>query len=184
MNARAALINVVAAASLCGLLAACSGDNPDALLASAKDYLAKNDRKAAVIQLKNALEKRPDFAEARFLLGSTLLEAGDVPSAEKELRRARELKYPAGQVDPALATAWAKLGEYQKVVDTFAQAQGGTPTETAQLKTAVGQAQLGLGKPDLAKASFDEAQRLEAEEVRDAILSIAGKLNSEIGGPG
>ncbi|MEP7062465.1 MAG: XrtA/PEP-CTERM system TPR-repeat protein PrsT [Betaproteobacteria bacterium] len=161
MNARAALITVVAAASLCGFLAACSGDNPDALLASAKDYLAKNDRKAAVIQLKNALEKRPDFAEARFLLGSTLLEAGDIPSAEKELRRARELKYPAGQVDPALAAAWAKLGEYQKVVDTFAQAQGGTPTETAQLKTAIGQAQLGLGKPDLAKAAFDEAQRVD-----------------------
>ena len=55
------------------------GDNPDALLSSAKDYLAKNDRKAAVIQLKNALEKRPDFAEARFLLGQTLLGAGDIP---------------------------------------------------------------------------------------------------------
>jgi len=161
MNARSTLVYVIVVASLCGLLAACGGDSPDALLASAKEYLAKNDPKAAVIQLKNALEKKPDVAEARFLLGRTLLETGDVASAEKELRRARDLKYPAAQVDPQLALAWVRMGEYQKVVDEFSQAQGATPTGTAELRTAVGQAQLALRKPDLAKVAFAEAQRAD-----------------------
>ena len=59
------------------LLVACS-DTPDALLLSAKDYLAKKDTKAAVIQIKNALQANPNLAEARFILGSTLLESDPV----------------------------------------------------------------------------------------------------------
>ena len=37
------------------MIAACGGESPDKLIASSKEYLAKNDSKAAVIQLKNAL---------------------------------------------------------------------------------------------------------------------------------
>ena len=47
-------------------------DDPEALVASAKALLAKNDNSAAIIQLKNALQKDPDIAEARFLLGKAL----------------------------------------------------------------------------------------------------------------
>lgn len=157
-----AFTRVATAVAIAALVAACSGGNPDKLLASAKDYLAKHDTKSAEIQLKNALEKEPDLAEARYLLGRTLLDRGDVPAAEKELRRARDLKYPAGEVDPPLALAWARLGQYQQVIDKMSTAQGATPTLTAELKTAIGQAQLGLGKVDLAKAAFAEAQSADA----------------------
>ena len=37
------------------ILVGCGGESPESLLSSAKDYMAKNDSKAAVIQLKNAL---------------------------------------------------------------------------------------------------------------------------------
>jgi putative PEP-CTERM system TPR-repeat lipoprotein len=157
-----AFTRIATAVAIAALVAACSGGNPDKLLASAKDYLAKHDTKSAEIQLKNALEKEPDLAEARYLLGRTLLDRGDVPAAEKELRRARDLKYPAGEVDPPLAMAWARLGQYQQVIDKMSTVQGATPTLTAELKTAIGQAQLGLGKVDLAKAAFAEAQAADA----------------------
>ena len=94
----AALVVVVA-----GLAAGCGPSTPEALVNSAKEYLAKNDRNAAVIQLKSALQKNPDYVEARFLLGKTLLEVGDLASAEKELRKAAELNYPVDKVAPALA---------------------------------------------------------------------------------
>ena len=162
MNVRATIVHVSAIAAFCGVLAACSGNDPDAMVASAKDYLAKNDTKSAVIQLKNALEKNPDLGEARYLLGRTLLASGDVPAAEKELRRARDLKYPAEKVDPPLASAWAKLGRYQQIVDELAQAKGSTPAETAELKTALGQAELGIGKPALAKTAFADAHAADA----------------------
>jgi putative PEP-CTERM system TPR-repeat lipoprotein len=158
MPTLASTFRIAMAVTLAALVVACSGGDPAKLLASAKDYLAKHDTKSAEIQLKNALEKEPDLAEARYLLGRTLLERGDVAAAEKELRRARDLKYPAGEVDPPLAMAWARLGQYQQVIDKMSTAQGATPTLSAELKTAIAQAQLGLGKADLAKASFAEAQ--------------------------
>ena len=55
------------------LMVGCGGDSPEKMLGSAKDYLAKNDPKAAIIQIKNALQKNPDSPEARYLLGKTLL---------------------------------------------------------------------------------------------------------------
>jgi cellulose synthase operon protein C len=162
MNVRATAVHLIAVATLCGTLVACSGNDPEAMLASAKDYLAKHDTKSAVIQLKNALEKNPDLGEARYLLGRTLLATGDLMAAEKELRRARDLKYPADQVDPPLATTWVKLGRYEQIVDEMAQAKGATPAGTAELKTALGQAELAIGKPDLAKSAFTEAHAADA----------------------
>ena len=54
------------------LVSACGSDSPDALLASAQDYLSRNDAPAAIIQLKNVLKDRPDSAKARLLLGQAL----------------------------------------------------------------------------------------------------------------
>ena len=87
------------------LLAGCGQEQPAALVASAKDYLAKKDGRAAVIQLKSALQKEPDLAEARFLLGRTLLEGGDAVSGEVELRKALDLKYPKESALPPLVRA-------------------------------------------------------------------------------
>lgn len=139
------------------LISGCGGETPEALLASAKGYLAKDDRQAAVIQLKNVLQKSPSLAEARFLLGKALLESDDVRGAEKELRKALELKYPADQVVPPLARSLASLGEFNKVTDEFAKAEVATPEGKAELQTAIGQAHLAMGKPSLASDAFSVA---------------------------
>ena len=65
------------------LLASCGGDSPEKLIASAKTYLARNELRSATIQLRNALQKAPENGEARYLFGTTLLDAGDPVSAEK-----------------------------------------------------------------------------------------------------
>src|SRR5690348_7033197 len=88
-------------AGLCAVLVAC-GEPPEALVKSARDYIAKGDPSAALIQLRNALQKAPNNAEARFLLGTILTERRDPASGVKELRAALELGYPAEQVLPAL----------------------------------------------------------------------------------
>ena len=80
------------------------GQSPEQMVGSAKEYLAKNDRNAAIIQLKNALQENPNLGEARLLLGRSQLQVGDVAAAEKELRKALELKVPVDQVAPALAS--------------------------------------------------------------------------------
>lgn len=139
------------------VLAACGGDKPENMLASAKDYLSKNDSKSAVIQLKNALQANPDLAEARFLLGKALLEEGNAAAAEVELGKAAELKHPADEVIPLQARTQLKLGQMKKIVDELAKAQLDSPEGKADLQTSVGQAYLAMGKPDAAQAAFEAA---------------------------
>ena len=139
-------------------LAACgNNDNSEALLTSAKDYLAKNDSKAAVIQLKNVLQNKPDLAEARFLLGKAMLESGDATAAEVELRKAADLKYPADQLIPLQAKVLLLLGQNHKVAEELAKSQLTSAESKADLQTSVGRAYLALGKPDAAQKAFNEA---------------------------
>ena len=124
MNARISRLRwASSAAMVLALLAGCGGDSPDKLLASAKDYLAKNDSKAAVIQLKNALQTNPNLAEGRFLLGSALLAGRDPVAAEVELRKALELKHPADAVLPRLAQAMLEQGKLKKLTDEFGKVE-------------------------------------------------------------
>ncbi len=58
------------------LLAAC-GEKPEKLVASAQQHMDRQDYKGAIIQLKNALKAKPDYAEARYLLGVSLFKVND-----------------------------------------------------------------------------------------------------------
>ena len=60
----------------------------DQVMADAKQAREKGNLSAAIVHLKNAVQKSPDNAEARYLLGITYNETGDYGSGEKELRRA------------------------------------------------------------------------------------------------
>ena len=139
------------------LLAGCGGGSTESMLTSAKEYLAKNDNKAAVIQIKNALQKAPDSAEARFLLGSVLLKTGDVGGAEVELRRALDLKYSPDSVVPEIARAMLAQGQFKKLTDEFANTELGSAKAKAELKTHVSSAYVGLGKSELAQTALSAA---------------------------
>ena len=138
------------------VLVAC-GDSPDSLVGSAKEFLAKGDTKSAVIQLKNALQKSPDIAEARFLLGKAQLDTGDVLAAEKELRKALELKYPADDVVPLLARSMAGSGQYKAVIDEFGGTSVASARGTAELQAALGQAYLATGNTEKGRAAIGAA---------------------------
>ena len=97
-------------------VAACSRNDPAAFVASAKSYIEKSDYKAAVIQLKNAIEKAPDDGEARFLLAKTLLDTGDPVGAETEVRKAIDRKYPQDETYPLLVRALVGQGKYQAAI--------------------------------------------------------------------
>ena len=148
-----------ALAIVAALVSGCGGETPTALLASAKSYLAKKDERAAVIQLKTALQKEPNLAEARFLLGSTLLEGGDPVGAEVELRKALALKYPASTVVPLLVRAIAAQGKGQLAIKEFGTTVLGDPAGNAALKTALAAAYLQQGDRDKAQFALNDALR-------------------------
>lgn len=139
------------------LAAGCGGGSSEEMLTSAKDYLAKNDPAAATIQLKNALAKNPNLAEARFLLGRALLDSGDAVAAEVELRKAIDLKFAAEQVTPVLARALLAQGQHKKILDELANSPTASPKGLADLKTSIGVSLAMQGNSEAARTVFNEA---------------------------
>lgn len=166
------LRSALVAASLCALLTAGCGDSPDALIKSARDYIAKGESNSALIQLRNALQKAPNNAEARYLLGTLLTDRRDPAGGVKELRKALELGYPEEKVLPVLARAMFDDGDRNDLIAEFGNKTLAEPEATAALKTTVGKALLELGKPKEAEAAFTAALAVKPESA-DALLGIA-----------
>lgn len=168
---------------LTALAAGCGGDKPESLIASGKDFLAKNDNKAATIQFKNALQQNPNLGEARFLLGKALLDGGDMAGAEIELRKALELKYPTDQAAPLLARALLGTGQAKKVTDEFASLELPIGEPAASLKTTLSQAYLAQGNNE-ASATALAAALAAQPDYAPALLASARKMaaNKDISG--
>ncbi|MCP5235154.1 MAG: PEP-CTERM system TPR-repeat protein PrsT [Zoogloeaceae bacterium] len=150
------------------MLTAC-GSDPDQMIASARQYIASNDRKAAEIQLKNALQEVPNHAEARFLLGQINVESGDYAGAVKELERAREAGYPEDQVVPALALAMLKAGEGQKLLDRLATVRLEDPVADGALQAVVGDALARVSRLQEARVAYNRALAVSPTDPRARI---------------
>lgn len=162
----------VASLVMVWLMSACSGDNPDALVASAQDYLSRNDAQAAIIQLKNALKTRPDSAKARLMLGQALLSSGDAEGAETELRKAQALGAPPDEVVPQLVQALLQTRQYSKITADYAGLQLGRDQERADLKTSVAIAWQRQGQQDKARDSLKEALNAKSDHA-PALIELA-----------
>jgi putative PEP-CTERM system TPR-repeat lipoprotein len=172
-------------------LAACSGQKPEAMIASARDYMAKDDLKAAVIQVKNALQENPDLPEARYILGLALLRGGDPVGAETELRKARTLGYPDDKVIPPLARAMLLQGQLKKVTEDFSGIQLTESAARAEFQTVLASAHLALNEekpaeqaltaalaadPTYAPALLLKARALGAERKYDEALVLVDSI--------
>ena len=147
------------------LLTSCSNNDPEKPLASARDYLQKNDTKSATIQVKNALQINPELAEARYLLGTILLKEGNASGAEIELRKALAAKYPESRVVPELALSLLLQGQSQKVIDEFGELQLANSGADASLQTTLAAAYGALRKPELAESALNAALRADSDHV-------------------
>ena len=160
-----------------GGLAGCGkGKDAQTLIADAKQYQQKGDDKAAIIQLKNALQKNPDDAEARYLLGTIYNKTGDSQSAEKELRRALSLGMSPAKVLPDLGQTLLNLGQFQQVLDETKQLSENK--NSAEISTLRGSASLALGKVKEAKDLFEQALK-EKPDFSDALIGLAKYSLSE-----
>lgn len=170
-HAKPARLRHVAASVLClALLAACGG-SPESMVASAKEFMAKNDRNAASIQLKNALQKNPNNAEARFLLGKVSFEQNDYPGAEKELRRALDGGYPVDETVPLLAWALLYTGQASKVTGELAEQKLFSKKAQAEFLSIQGFAWQAQGRTTEAVKAFRSA----LEFVPEFPLALVGQ---------
>lgn len=163
------------------VLAACGGDSAEEYIARAKQFIAESNYDAATIELKNALQVDNTSGEARWLLGKSYLDSGDILSAEKELERSLRLGWSPDDVLPAIATvmiAQGKFAEINKLDGTGLQ-----PQAEASLTATKAMAAMALGKNRKAKKLIEQALS-KAPESADALLAKAKILASQGDLPG
>ncbi len=153
---RLAFAAVVAAAAL----TACGGKSEADLTVSGKELLAKKDLAGAIIQFKSALQKQPDYAEARLLLGKALLDNGDPVSAVVEFGKAQELQTPEEQVVPPLARAMLLMGDEKKLLTRFGKTRLKEAGAAADLATSLATAHMLRNDKDSAQQLIASALQL------------------------
>ena len=90
-------------------LGGCGKPSAEAQLQKAREYIAKGEKKAAIIEFKNLLADYPDNADARRQLGQLYLESGETDAALIELKKAVE--HGADKVGTASTLARALLAK-------------------------------------------------------------------------
>ena len=135
----------------------------DQYLQGAKQYQQKGDYRAAIVQLKNALQQDPNQAQARLLLAQSYLKIGDGASAEKELKRAKDLGVKPEQILPLLGQAYLQQRKYKDVLDELKPDKVAAPKIQAALLAIQGDAYQGLGKNAEAQKKYTAALKLDAD---------------------
>ena len=130
-----------------------------------EDALARYEKReylAAIIQLKNALQKEPGHLPARILIGRAYLGIGDGPSAEKELARARDAGADDELIIVAEAQALLVQLKFEQVLNRVRPGRNSSEIEAA-IMVARGEAYLGLNKLEDAEISFAAASRVRGD---------------------
>ncbi len=175
-NGLAACVAACAVAST--LVSGCSRSTPAEHLARAKEMIAKQDHKGAVIELKNELQANGQSTEARFLLGQELLVQGDAKGAEIELQKAYDQKFDADRVVPLLVKSQLLQGQTEKVIAQATKWPVTAPAAKAELQTMVGISLLNTGKLDDAMNAFGEATKF-VPDYPEAVLGQARIMASK-----
>ncbi|MES2048813.1 MAG: XrtA/PEP-CTERM system TPR-repeat protein PrsT [Pseudomonadota bacterium] len=170
-NKRASVAIVSSAIVLMLGLSGCSKtQTSEKLLSDARQYQQKGDNKAAVIQLKNVLQKDPNNKDARYLLGAIYIQSGDPVSAEKELRKAVSLGLDPATALPSLAKSMLMQGQYQKLLDeTASDPRAKTDADFSSVRA---NALMALGKNIEAKEAFNSALK-STTDFPEALIGLA-----------
>lgn len=128
----------------------------------AQEQAAQGELSAAAIEYKNALQKNPQDASARFALAELYLKQELGRAAEKELLQARQLGMDEDRIGVPLGEALLLSQDYKRVLDLVSPAAAKTLEKRADMLRIHADAQLGLGQVDLACTQYKEALNLDA----------------------
>jgi putative PEP-CTERM system TPR-repeat lipoprotein len=159
------------------LLAAAAPAHATDYLGNAKQFLAKGEWKAAEIELKNAVRSNPGAMEAHYLLARIELQLGEAAAAEQQAKAARAGGYDLDHTIPLLAETYLAQRKYRELLQDFPVGTG-SAAQRAGLLVIRGYAEIALGKPQDARQSFQQAQRL-APRAAQPLLAEAKLLLAE-----
>lgn len=145
---------------------------------NAARLLSRNESRSAVVTLKDLLQREPNRAVARLLLGQALNDQDDYAAAEGELRRAAKLGASADQVAVPLARAMLYQERYQALIEEPLIDAVQLPAARAEVLDRKANALIALGRRSEAVSALEEARRL-APELGAPSATLASLMLSE-----
>jgi tetratricopeptide (TPR) repeat protein len=157
------------------MLTACGGFgmNDQQLLERAAEYTRNGEIQAAVIELKNILQRNPDNAEARYRLASIYLEYEDFPAAERQFRLAGEAGWNPAESCIGLVKSMLKQDEYSAALKACVVEDAFPANDQADLTALRALALAGLGQQENALATLSAAEQYQP----DAALVLQTRID-------
>ena len=156
----------------------CGGDSAEQHLEKAKQALSQHHLRAAVIELKSALQQQPGLGEARFLLGKALLDGGDAAGAKIELQKAEQAGYSHDQIAPLQAQIMLMTQQFDKLLEQFGSVKLSDSQAQINLLVILSRAYSALGHANEARQTLDAALKLDPGNVAARLLDAQMKLQS------
>ena len=153
--------------------AGCGKDLTDAqFYENAQQHYHKGEIDAAVIQLKNALQKNASNLKARALLGMIYADLGLGAAAEKELRRAILLGASETSYDTYMAKALFEQNKFQDAFDKFSRNAGLSSDLISKRNIILTRASLGLNKRAQAEEYFSKVSKADKTTIPGLYAAI------------
>ena len=142
---------------------------PEALFVLAKVDLARQRYEEAIASLRRAVDARPDWSQAHYLLGTALFFSGDAAASRGELVRSIELDPNAVDGYKLLTRVHAKLGDNALAVEAGERALARDPGDVAT--------RIHVAQSLVQERRFDEALYGEATAMATTLFVIVGTLS-------
>lgn len=135
-------------------------------LQKAQEHLKSGQANAAIIELKNAVQRDSGNIAARKLLGELYLRSGNGPAAEKEFRAAQRHDSSDAELAAMLGRAYLLQGKFDDVLKNVNAAESDNQKMRAEVLQMRGAAHLGLRQMAESTRAFEEADRLNPDDAR------------------
>ena len=161
-------------------LTGCTKKSSEEYILSAQEFVQNSDFKAAIIELKSAVQADPQSASARFELGKVYLQINDFDSAEKELRRAMDLGHPSSDVVPLLSVAYQRTGAHNALIEVDHALESLSSAEQIEVGFYKLQSLIELDDIETARAMIEELKQIDTSSVyKGLVLTVEMILDEE-----
>ena len=155
------------------------GMSEEQLLQRARMFMENKEYMAAAIEARNTLQKNPNNAEARYLLGSITLDYGDYSAAEQEFRYADLTGWGEGLARIGRARALLELAQYEELAAAVELQAGYPDTVRADLLALRAAAEASLEETDKARITLSEAVALDPSAFQVFMTQIQLLLDAD-----
>jgi putative PEP-CTERM system TPR-repeat lipoprotein len=169
------LVVAIAMASTLAL-SGCGEKTSEEHILAARQYVQADDKQAAIVEYKNAIQLAPRVAETRFELGEIYVQVEDFASAEKELNRALELGYDGAKVLPLLTLSYQQTGAKTALAKVDYSIDGLNDVERAEIGFYKLQALIELEKNTEARELIAELASLDTTSVYAGLIDVLDSL--------